>query len=86
MVRRPALPAPAPPPKARAGEAEGTGLCMGLASTACIPPNSWDWKHKDPRVDLEMRTGHVSPPALLPTDLLSQTPEALSPMLRLLQL
>lgn len=44
MVRRPSLPALAPPPTAMAGEAEGTELCMDLASMASAPPNTWGWK------------------------------------------
>lgn len=49
MVRRPVLPALAPSPKVMAGEAEGTELCMGLASMASVPPNPWGWKHRDPK-------------------------------------
>lgn len=75
MVRRPALSAPGPLPKARAGEAEGTGLCTGLAGVAPASPTPWGWVTETLRPEPEMRKGPVSPtPPLLPAALLSQRP------------
>lgn len=73
MVRRPALPAPEPLPKAMAGEAEGTGLCPGLAGAAPASPTPWGWVPGTLWPDPDMRKGPVSPTAPLLTALLTQT-------------